>query len=116
MENEMPKWRKLDEDVDKVEWFTVDDDTGEEVIRTDWKHTDKVLEANKAIQSKEVGRGKDMHHVARIPPSIIMKWMEEGINIYDKNHGPAVMRKLDDPEYRHLRVNTQQLGKRTRHI
>ena len=58
----------------------------------------------------------EMHHVARIPPSVIVKWMEEGINIYNKDHGPAVMRKLDDPEYRHLRVNTLQLGKRTRHV
>ena len=112
----MPKWRKLDEDVDKVEWFTVDDDTGEEVVRTEWKNTQYLLEENKAIQGKEAGRGKDMHHVARIPPSIIVKWMEEGINIYDRNHGPAILKKLDDPEYRHLRVNTGTIGKKHVHF
>ncbi len=114
----MTQWRKLDEDVDKVEYHTLDEETGDDIIKTEWKHTNYLLEQNKAIQGKEAGRGEtnDMHHVARIPPSIIMKWMEEGINIFDRNHGPAIMKKLDDPEYRHLRVNTGHLGKRKLHF
>jgi hypothetical protein len=111
-------WRLLDDDPDKTEYFQYDDTTGDSIVKTEWKNTHEILDRNKSIQGRDVGRGtdNDMHHVASIPPSIIIKWMEEGINLFDKNHGPAVMKKLDDPEYRHLRVNTQQLGKRTRHI
>jgi len=111
-------WRILEDAPEKTEYFQYDDATETSIVKTVWKHTESIVEANKAIQSKEAGRGdnNEMHHVARIPPSIIVKWMEEGINIYNKDHGPAVMRKLDDPEYRHLRVNTLKLGTRTRHI
>lgn len=28
----------------------------------------------------------DLHHVARIPVSIVEKWMAEGYNIFDKNN------------------------------
>ncbi len=112
-------WRLLDDDPDKTEWFQYDESTGDSIVRSDWKHTHTLIDQNKAIQSKEVGRGvdNDMHHVARIPPSVIIEFRDKfGINIFDKNHGPALMKKLDDPEYRYLRVNTQTLGTRTRHI
>lgn len=108
-------WRLLDDDPIKTEWFSYDDMTGEQAIKTVYKDTDAVLDMNKSIQGKDVAKGKegDWWHVARIPPSVIHKWLiEDGINVFDKEDGLRVMRKLDDPEWRHLRVNTGQLGVR----
>jgi len=51
-------------------------------------------------------------HAATIPNIVIAKWLnEEGIDFFNKDHWPAVKRKLDDPDYRYLRTGTGKLGK-----
>lgn len=69
-----------------------------------------ILEANKAAYNDGtngyVSKSKEMKKVALIPHVVSMKWLaEEGINIWDKNHWPAVVRKLNDPEYLYLRTS-----------
>ena len=112
-------WRLLDDDENKTEWFKYDENTGESITRTTYKGTKLVTDLNKEVQSKEFGRGQDneMHHVARIPPEIIHKWLVDyGVNVYNKEHGPRVMALLDSNEWKHLRLNTGKLGKRTIHF
>lgn len=67
-----------------------------------------ILDANKA-KANEVGnmRGNksEFRQVAEIPIIVQMKWLtEEGIDIYNENHWPAVKRKLNSNEYRYLKT------------
>ena len=56
------------------------------------------------------GIGRSEWHVASIPVEIISKWRtEEGIDVFKRDHWPAVRRKLMDPEWRKLRTGTGRL-------
>lgn len=74
-----------------------------------------IIEANKTRQlnqGKAMDTGGDWWHAAHIPDAVWMKWrIEEGIDIFNRDHMPAVKRKLDDPDYRHLRTGVFRLGK-----
>jgi len=67
-----------------------------------------ILNANK--EKANMGRdyyaaSKDMWRVASIPASVQMKWMiEDGIDIYNEEHAPRVKKKLNDPDWRHLKT------------
>jgi hypothetical protein len=68
-----------------------------------------VLDVNKDEYNnydKHLDRGNEMRHVARIPASVQLKWLlEDGIDIHNKDHMGAVLRKLNDPDWRYLRTN-----------
>lgn len=52
------------------------------------------------------GRERNWWHVGNIPNLLAEKWLrEEGINVFEPNHWPAVKRKLNDLEYLALRVS-----------
>ena len=109
-------WRLLEDMPDRTEWLQYDEGTDTSVVKTTWKNVENTIELNKATQGKDAGITPDddnpgWHHVARIPVYLIERWLrEEGLDVFNRNHGPALMRKLDDPEYRFLRVNTGQIG------
>lgn len=68
-----------------------------------------VIEANKMMANDDQytrdGIKQDWWHYARIPNIIAFKWLkEEGIDIWNKNHKKRVFEKLNDPEYRYLKV------------
>ncbi len=108
-------WRLLDDDPVKTEWFAHDPETGESAVKTVYKDTGAVLDLNKEVQAPDAakGRGGDWWHVARIPPAVIHKWLvEDRLNVFDREDGLRLMKKLDDPEWCHLRVNTARLGQR----
>lgn len=67
-----------------------------------------ILERNKALQNADDGGWsptRDLRRAATIPDIIILKWRnEEGIDVFDPNHWPAVRRKLNSSEYRWLRT------------
>ena len=74
-------------------------------------HTQEVggiLERNKLLQNaddyKRNGIKAGFQHYAHIPDIIVMKWWQEGIDVFNRDHIEAVKRKLRDPEYRHLRT------------
>lgn len=47
----------------------------------------------------------DWHKVAEIPMGIIHQWAnEEGLNFYDRNHWPAIKRKLNSNEFSRFRT------------
>jgi hypothetical protein len=73
-----------------------------------------ILEANKAQfnQHSDAPRrfgSKTMHKVATIPNVVIEQWMKEGVNIFDRNHAEAVLRKINDPQYMYLRTRPGRL-------
>jgi hypothetical protein len=67
-----------------------------------------ILERNKALQNADDqgwSPSREMRRAAAIPDIIILKWRsEEGIDVFDRNHWPAVKRKLNSSEYRYLRT------------
>lgn len=67
-----------------------------------------LLERNKALAGLEDGGwspGRALRRAAAIPDIIILKWRtEEGIDVFDRDHWPAVKRKLNSSEYRYLRT------------
>ena len=67
------------------------------------------LEANKALANAEdrgfVSGARELRRAASIPNAVVLKWLvEEGIDVMNPDHWPAVRRKLNDPEWRHLRT------------
>lgn len=67
-----------------------------------------ILEHNKALQNepdyKKGGIKQGWQHVAHIPDIVILEWLKEGIDVMNKDHWPAVKRKLADPGWRYLRT------------
>ena len=52
---------------------------------------------------KTLNRKSEMWHAGIIPNILITKWLvEEGINVYDKNHADAVAKKLNSSEFQLL--------------
>jgi len=71
-----------------------------------------IIERNKALANTEhgqIGRKQCWWHAASIPNVVIAQWLKEGVNFYDKEHWPAVKRKLNSPEYRYLRTGSGKL-------
>lgn len=88
-----------------TETFSYDEDSDRCVIeRTE--NVGPLLEQNKRAQNEDRGETDGMVHVAAIPTAVIYEWLTRyGVNIWDKNHMPAVKRLLNSSDYRYLRVN-----------
>jgi hypothetical protein len=67
-----------------------------------------ILARNKALQSQPQ-RSDWGRHIASIPNIVLVKWMtEEGADVLrmsGREFGEFVRKKLDDPDWRHLRVD-----------
>ena len=93
--NGIAQYHEYDELTDTSKFISVGDAT-------------PVIEANKALaQTDELwkhGMKQDFVLYAQIPTIVQLKWMtEEGIDVYNKHHGPRISKKLEDPEYRYLK-------------
>ena len=45
---------------------------------------------------------------ASIPPAVQVKWLiEEGLDIYNRHHGPRLSRKLEDPDWKYLKTTVK---------
>lgn len=64
-----------------------------------------LLDRNKAARNETHGRRLgDGALVASIPITVQMKWfVEKGVKCWDKDHMPAVLKLLDDPDWRYLK-------------
>ncbi len=66
----------------------------------------EVIEANKADLNEGFDKKGDMWHAARVPIGIQYEWLTKfGIDFWNPAHKAGVMRLLNDPDYRYLRVN-----------
>jgi hypothetical protein len=87
-------------------------DSGEGVIVAETvQDVEPILERNKALRSIEQKSdwGK---HVASIPNVILVKWLNEeyargnvGLRIFSKEFDALVAKKLNDPDWKFLRVD-----------
>jgi hypothetical protein len=70
------------------------------------------IERNKAEQNDGTGgwnADKSLRRVARIPNAVIELWkIKYGVNVFNKDHAPAVKRLLNDPDWRFLRTANWQ--------
>jgi hypothetical protein len=86
--------------------FDTDPTTGKMVVRT----VQDIEPALKHVQEVQVhGGGKskpgDLWHLAHIPQWLAHKWWkEEGINPYRREGQDRMVKKLDDIEFRGLRI------------
>lgn len=65
-----------------------------------------ILEANKAAQNSGLRPDGEFRKVASLPLVMIQKlWDEKGIDVFDRDHWPALKRLLNDPEYRFFRTD-----------
>jgi len=74
---------------------------------TETQDVQAILDHNQRRATEAHGgwtESKDMRYVGSIPLSIIHKWkVEKGIDVFNKDHWPAVKRLLNDPDWRKLR-------------
>ena len=65
-----------------------------------------ILEHNKKLYSLNDGYSpsRELRRVASIPLVVVEQWMKEGIDVYNRDHWPAVKRKLNDHENLFLRT------------
>jgi hypothetical protein len=88
--------------------FGTDDFT---VVRT--QDVEPILDRNRALQNHgHNGWTKDraFRHVAEIPLVVAEDWMKKyGVDVFNKDHGPAVRRLLNSSEWSYLRTSGGQL-------
>lgn len=100
--------------VDGIETYVgFNEDNGEAYLRrvTD---VEPVIEHNKKLATEDRAGwspSREWKHVAEIPMGVALKWQSElGVDVFDKNHMPRVIRLLNDPEWRYLRVGSGMIG------
>ena len=90
-----------------LEYHSYDPATDTTVIES-VQNVAPILERNKALQVESDGGwspSRELRRAAAIPDIIILKWRrEEGIDVFNRDHWPAVRRKLNSSEYRYLRT------------
>lgn len=89
--------------------YSVGPDGKLEIART--QDVEKILDENKRrmnaapnVNSGQVFTEEVFNKVASIPMVVVEQWLAEGIDVFNPEHHKAVMRKLNDPEYRYLRT------------
>ncbi len=90
-----------------AEYHHYDSLTGRTTIETA-QDVAPILERNRALQNAD-DRGwspaRDLRRAATIPDIIVLKWRKDyGIDVFNRDHWPAVKRLLNDPEWRYLRT------------
>ena len=67
-----------------------------------------IIERNKTLQNADDGGwspSRELRRAATIPDIIVLKWRNDhGIDVFNRDHWPAVKRLLNDPEWRYLRT------------
>lgn len=90
-----------------IQHIYYDETTNETHIETtqDAASLNAGLEMAKALKNDEdytkKGLKDEALHYAWIPPSVIMKWLAEGMDINDKK---AMIKKVNTPEYAYLKT------------
>ena len=68
----------------------------------------KLLDQNKRLQQEDHHIKDELRLSARIPVTIYYEWKSKfGVDLYDKNHAPAVRKLLNSPDYRYLKTTSR---------
>jgi hypothetical protein len=87
--------------------FHMDELTGEITIER-LQDVEPAIEANKRAQTAGDGfsPSRELREIAEIPMGVVELWRTVlGVDIFNRNHWPAVKRLLRDSEWRHLRIS-----------
>lgn len=71
-----------------------------------------ILDRNKAMATHNDGYSpsRELRRAASIPLIVWMKWMnEDGVDVFKPENETYLKRKLNDPDWRHLRTATGRL-------
>ena len=89
-------------------WFHADDNGD---VKLEYvQDVEPILEANKALanqtdKSAQIKGG--WWQYGSIPLSLVLKWqIEEGLDVYNPDHMPRVLAKLNDREFSYLKTTT----------
>lgn len=98
--------RLLNESGGVKTWFSTDPMTGCIIIRYQ-QDVEDIINGNIAMQNSGhdgFSPSRDLRHVASIPLGIYLTWLQEGFDLFNPDDAQIVRRKLNDPDYRHLRT------------
>jgi hypothetical protein len=77
-----------------------------------WEDAEPYIERNKQLKTQAQSRNSSFRHIASIPPVFYEKFLNEFSAMTgrlakwtDPEFDAYVRKKLDDPDYRHLRVD-----------
>lgn len=105
-------WRLLSADPGGVRRYARPDGNGGLEIKI-VQDTEAAIDTAKAMRNHNDGfnQTRDMTRVAHIPDVVGLKWLnEEGWWYADPSCADRLMRKLNDPDWQHLRTGGGQLG------
>lgn len=98
----------IDPDTGMRTWLEFDEANPRKFHIHHEQDVEPLLEQNKRLANdpdyKKRGIKNEFYHFATIPPIVEMQWRQEGIDLNNKDHFKAIMRKLRDPIYKHLLV------------
>lgn len=82
-------------------WFD-----GDKLIHRTTQDVEPILDRNKAMQTAGDGYSptREMRRVASIPVAVAYQWLQEGVDFRDENCADEIRRRLNSPEWRHLRT------------
>jgi hypothetical protein len=95
-----------------AEYHHYDSATDRTAIET-VQDVEPILELNKTRLNADDGGwspSRELRRAATIPDIVVLKWRNElGIDIFNRDHWPAVKRLLNSSEWRYLRTAPGQL-------
>lgn len=82
------------------------DHAGKALVEERTQDVAPVLDANKRLFNDGDGYSpsRDMRRVASIPLIVVEQWLKEGVDVFNPDHSKEVRRRLNLPEWRHLRT------------
>lgn len=105
-------WRQLSADPSGVRRLARPDGKGGLEIKIE-QDTTAAIDGAKAMRNHNDGynQARDIVRIAHIPDVVALKWLiEEGWWIHDPACSERLQRKLNDPDWQHLRTGGGQLG------
>lgn len=94
-----------------IEHYMIEDESGTRFEAV--APTDPIIEFAKTLRNHNDGYTADrsIRRVAIIPEIIVQKWRnEEGLDVYNPDHADRLARKLNDPDWAHLRSADGHIG------
>ena len=94
-----------------IKRYWKDNGDGTASVVTQQDVTDVIEHAKERAKAQNTSRGRFMGDkwgaaAAIIPVGVQLKWLtEEGLDIYNPAHADRLKKKLNDPEWMHLRTN-----------
>jgi hypothetical protein len=92
-------------------WMT--EEEGGKLVFSATQDAEAILDANKAAANTNDGYSpsRELRRVATIPDIVGLKWLhEEGWWYQDPKYADRLARKLNDPDWRHLRTAPGRVG------